>query len=283
MGGIRQKAVRMTSDNHSLSPQIRGFLLDMDGTVYLGTRLLPGALEFLAYTRDVGIPRLFLTNNSSKDRDAYAAKLNSLGIEATPDDIFTSGEATARYLRARWPEGTPIALFGTPELERTFRQFGFTLTIDDPALVVLGYDKTITYEKLVVLCDLVRAGLLYIATHPDYNCPVEGGFEPDIGAMMALVEASTGRKADVIIGKPHAPIVEMAADKLGLPVEALCMVGDRLYTDIAMGQTAPLHTALVLSGETRRDDLAASPFVPDYVFENLGELLEAIKRTAVSD
>ena len=283
MGGIRQKAVRMTSDNHSLSPQIRGFLLDMDGTVYLGTRLLPGALEFLAYTRDVGIPRLFLTNNSSKDRDAYAAKLNSLGIEATPDDIFTSGEATARYLRARWPEGTPIALFGTPELERTFRQFGFTLTIDDPALVVLGYDKTITYEKLVVLCDLVRAGLPYIATHPDYNCPVEGGFEPDIGAMMALVEASTGRKADVIIGKPHAPIVEMAADKLGLPVEALCMVGDRLYTDIAMGQTAPLHTALVLSGETRRDDLAASPFVPDYVFENLGELLEAIKRTAVSD
>ena len=283
MGGIRQKAVRMTSDNHSFSPQIRGFLLDMDGTVYLGTRLLPGALEFLAYTRDVGIPRLFLTNNSSKDRDAYAAKLNSLGIEATPDDIFTSGEATARYLRARWPEGTPIALFGTPELERTFRQFGFTLTIDDPALVVLGYDKTITYEKLVVLCDLVRAGLPYIATHPDYNCPVEGGFEPDIGAMMALVEASTGRKADVIIGKPHAPIVEMAADKLGLPVEALCMVGDRLYTDIAMGQTAPLHTALVLSGETRRDDLAASPFVPDYVFENLGELLEAIKRTAVSD
>lgn len=273
----------MTSDNHSFSPQIRGFLLDMDGTVYLGTRLLPGALEFLAYTRDVGIPRLFLTNNSSKDRDAYAAKLNSLGIEATPDDIFTSGEATARYLRARWPEGTPIALFGTPELERTFRQFGFTLTMDDPALVVLGYDKTITYEKLVALCDLVRAGLPYIATHPDYNCPVEGGFEPDIGAMMALVEASTGRKADVIIGKPHAPIVEMAADKLGLPVEALCMVGDRLYTDIAMGQTAPLHTALVLSGETRRDDLATSPFVPDYVFENLGELLEAIKRTAVSD
>ena len=201
-----------------------------------------------------------------------------LGIEAAPDEIFTSGEATARYLRARWPEGAPVALFGTPELERTFRAFGFTLTMDDPALVVLGYDKTITYEKLVVLCDLVRAGLPYIATHPDFNCPVPGGFEPDIGAMMALVEASTGRKADVIIGKPHAPIVEMAADKLGLPVEALCMVGDRLYTDIAMGQTAPLHTALVLSGETRREDLASSPFQPDYVFENLGELLRAMSR-----
>jgi len=265
------------TDQH-LSPQIRGFLLDMDGTIYLGGQLLPGALDFLAHARSAGIPLLFLTNNSSRHRDAYAAKLNSLGIDATPDDVFTSGEATARYLRARWPEGTRLALFGTPDLEATFEAFGFTLTMDDPALVVLGYDKTIKYDKLVVLCDLVRAGLPYIATHPDFNCPVPGGFEPDIGAMMALVEASTGRKADVIIGKPHAPIVEMAADKLGLPVEALCMVGDRLYTDIAMGQTAPLHTALVLSGETRREDLASSPFQPDYVFENLGELLRAMSR-----
>lgn len=260
-----------------LSPQIRGFLLDMDGTFYLGGRLLPGARDFFDYARAAGIPLLFLTNNSSRHRDAYAAKLAGMGVDVSPDEVFTSGEATARYLRARWPQGAPIALFGTPDLEQTFRDFGFTLALDDPAVVVLGYDKTITYQKLVVLCDLVRAGLPYIATHPDYNCPVPGGFEPDIGAIMALVEASTGRKADVIVGKPHAPIVEMAARKLGLPVEALCMVGDRLYTDIAMGQTAPLHTALVLSGETRREDLAGSPYQPDYVFENLAGLLQALK------
>jgi len=241
-----------------LSPQIRGFLLDMDGTFYLGGRLLPGARDFFDYARAAGIPLLFLTNNSSRHRDAYAAKLAGMGVDVSPDEVFTSGEATARYLRARWPQGAPIALFGTPDLEQTFRDFGFTLALDDPAVVVLGYDKTITYQKLVVLCDLIRAGLPYIATHPDYNCPVPGGFEPDIG-------------------KPHAPIVEMAARKLGLPVEALCMVGDRLYTDIAMGQTAPLHTALVLSGETRREDLAGSPYQPDYVFENLAGLLQALK------
>lgn len=266
----------MTLDQRTLSAQIRGFLLDMDGTFYLGGQLLPGARAFLDYARAAGFPLLFLTNNSSRNRDAYAAKLVGLGVDVSPDEIFTSGEATARYLRARWPEGTRLALFGTPDLAQTFEAFGFALTMDDPALVVLGYDKTITYPKLVRLCDLVRAGLPYVATHPDFNCPVEGGFEPDIGAMMALVEASTGRRADVIIGKPHAPMVEMAADKLGLPVEALCMVGDRLYTDIAMGQTAPLRTALVLSGETRREDLAASPYRPDYVFENLAELLEAL-------
>jgi len=265
------------TNTQPLSDQIHGFLLDMDGTFYLGGRLLPGAAAFLAYAREVGLPLLFLTNNSSRDRRAYAAKLAEMGVTVSPDEIFTSGEATARYLSARWPQGTPVAVFGTPYLEQTFRDFGFTLTFDDPALVVLGYDKTITYPKLVRLCDLVRAGLPYIATHPDLNCPVEGGYEPDIGAIMALVEASTGRRADVVVGKPHAPMVEMAAQKLGLPVEALCMVGDRLYTDIAMGQTAPLHTALVLSGETRPDDLARSAFQPDYVFDDLMGLLEAAK------
>jgi len=263
-------------DAQRLAPQIRGFLLDMDGTFYLGGRLLPGAQAFLDYTRAAGLPLLFLTNNSSRHREAYTTKLAGMGVTVSPDEIFTSGEATARYLRDRWAPGTPLALFGTPDLEQTFRAFGFRLTMDDPALVVLGYDKTLTYDKLVRLCDLVRAGLPYIATHPDTNCPVEGGFEPDIGAMMALVEASTGRRVDAIVGKPHAPIVEMAAQKLGLPVEALCMVGDRLYTDIAMGQTAPLHTALVLSGETRREDVVGSPYQPDYVFENLAGLLAAL-------
>ncbi len=271
------------TNTQPLSDQIHGFLLDMDGTFYLGGRLLPGAAAFLAYAREVGLPLLFLTNNSSRDRRAYAAKLAEMGVTVSPDEIFTSGEATARYLSARWPQGTPVAVFGTPYLEQTFRDFGFTLTFDDPALVVLGYDKTITYPKLVRLCDLVRAGLPYIATHPDLNCPVEGGYEPDIGAIMAFVEASTGRRADVIVGKPHAPMVEMAAQKLGLPVEALCMVGDRLYTDIAMGQTAPLHTALVLSGETRPDDLARSAFQPDYVFDDLMGLLEAVKAAGNSE
>jgi HAD superfamily hydrolase (TIGR01450 family) len=120
------------------------------------------------------------------------------------------------------------------------------------------------------LCDLVRAGLPYLATHPDFNCPTETGFMPDIGAMMAFVKAATGRDPDLVVGKPNRLIVEAAAQKLKLPLDALGMIGDRLYTDIALGQTAGITTVLVLSGETRAEDVAASPFQPTYTFAHLG-------------
>jgi len=255
---------------------VRGFLLDMDGTFYLSDHLLPGAEDFLNTTAAAGRPVQFLTNNSSRNRDAYVRKIAGMGITVPPEQILTSGEATAQYLRGIAP-GARVAVFGTPELEAEFRGYGFALDMDAPAYVVLGFDMTITYDKLTRLCDLVRQGLPYIATHPDFNCPVAGGFIPDIGAIMAFVEASTGRKADVIIGKPNRHILDMAAARLGLPLEALCMVGDRLYTDIAMGQAAPIQTALVLSGETKAEDLANSPFQPDYVFENLAELTAHLK------
>ncbi|MHA1567078.1 MAG: HAD-IIA family hydrolase [Alphaproteobacteria bacterium] len=255
-----------------LDDGVRGFLLDMDGTVYLSDQLLPGALEFLATTRAAGIPVLFLSNNSSKNRVSYQEKMAGFGLQVPIDQFLTSGDATAQYLQTIATPGTPVAVFGTPDLETTFREAGFILDMDDPAYVVLGFDTTIDYAKLTRLCDLVRAGLPYIATHPDYNCPVAGGFIPDIGAIMALVEASTGRRADTVVGKPNRPILDMAAARLGLPIESLCMVGDRLYTDIAMGQTAPIRTALVLSGETHADDVPGSPFQPDYVFAHLGDL-----------
>ena len=145
-----------------------------------------------------------------------------------------------------------------------------------PDFVVLGFDTTLTYEKIWKLCDLVTAGVPYIATHPDINCPTENGFMPDIGSMIAMVAASTGRQPDVIIGKPYAPIVEALTDKLSLPVNALCMVGDRLYTDIALGKTG-LTTILVLSGETRPEDIAGSPFQPDFTMQNLAELVARLK------
>lgn len=250
---------------------VRGFLLDMDGTVYLSDRLLPGAAAFLDYTRRAGIRVLFLTNNSSRHAAHYAEKIAAMGLEVTREQILTSGEATARYLQRRAP-GSRVAVFGTPSLEEEFRQHGFTLDMKDPAYVVLGFDQTIDYAKLTLLCDLVRAGLPYIATHPDFNCPTATGFIPDIGAIIAFVEASTGRRPDAVIGKPNRPIIEMAADRLQLPVELLCMVGDRLYTDVAMGQAAPIKTVLVLSGETKPPDLAESPFQPDYVCADLAHL-----------
>ncbi len=254
--------------------QIRCFLLDMDGTFYLGNRLLPGALELIALFEQRGINYLFLTNNSSRTRKEYAEKIRRFGLDLPETRIFTSGEATAITLAGQKP-GATLYVVGTPALENEFLDHGFHLSEKDPDFAVLGFDTTLTYEKIWKLCDLVNAGVPYIATHPDINCPTETGFMPDIGAMMAMVEASTGKKPAVIVGKPYAPIVQALTAKLDLPVEALCMVGDRLYTDIALGKTG-LTTVLVLSGETHPEDLAGSPFQPDFVMRDLSELVGAL-------
>ena len=155
------------------------FLLDMDGTFYLDDTLLPGALEFLALCRATGRQFAFLTNNSSKSKADYLAKLTRLGADVTEHDIFTSGDATLLYL-AENGFSKDILLIGTPSLEAQFAAEGYTVRAAKPRAVVLGFDTTITYNKLRLLCDAVRAGLPYIATHPDYNCPVAGGFIPDI-------------------------------------------------------------------------------------------------------
>lgn len=249
---------------------IRCYMLDMDGTFYLGDKLLPGALEFMDYLKMNDLDYLFLTNNSSKHADLYAEKIRRLGYDVPVEKIFTSGEATTIYLNKQKP-GAKVYLVGTRALKEEFEKSGFTLTGDDPDYTVLGFDTTLTYQKLWKLCDLVRAGKPYIATHPDFNCPTETGFMPDIGSFIALVEASTGRRPDVIVGKPYKHIVEAVVEKTGFPLSQIAMIGDRLYTDIALGQ-AGITTVLVLSGETRLADLERSDFQPDVVVEDLEEL-----------
>ncbi len=255
--------------------QTRCFLMDMDGTIYLGDQLLPGAGEWLNLLEAHHVDYYFLTNNSSRSRVEYAEKLNGFGLAVPEERIFTSGEATAIYLDKHYP-GASLYVVGTLPLLSEFRRHGYALREDEPDVVVLGFDTTLTYEKLWKLCDQVVMGKPYIATHPDINCPTPGGFKPDIGAMIELVAASTGRRPDVIVGKPNAPIVEALAQKTGFPVEAHCMIGDRLYTDIALGKWG-ITTALVLSGETKREDLAVSEFVPDMVVEDIRELTALIR------
>ena len=247
------------------------FLFDLDGTVYLGDQLLPGARDLLAYLEDNSRPYFFLTNNSSRSREDYVKKLAGYGLETPIDRIFSSGMATAIYLKNQKPNAR-VYLVGTPSLEEEFESYGFELSEDDPDFAVLGFDTTLTYQKIWKLCDLVVAGVPYIATHPDINCPTEDGFMPDIGAMMAMIESSTGKKADLIVGKPHQPMVDAIVSLTGFQPEQLTMVGDRLYTDIAMG-AAGIQTVLVLSGETKREDIPAAPHQPDLICENLGELL----------
>ena len=198
-----------------------------------------------------------------------------MGVEISDDHVFTSGEATAKVL-SRGQYGVKVYIVGTPALEEVFVDHHFQLVNENPDVVVLGFDTTLTYNKLWRLCEFVREGVPYIATHRDLNSTVEGGYMPDIGAMIAFFEASTERRPDLIVGKPHRPIVEVLEMKTGVPAGALCMVGDRLYTDIALGKLG-LTTVMVLSGETCQEDLQDSEIQPDYVVENLGDLASLLQ------
>ena len=264
------------NENNSLS-DVRCFLLDMDGTFYLGDQLLEGALEFIELLHQQGREYLFLTNNSSKDSRQYVEKFARLGLPISRDKIMTSGEATAMHVQRENP-GARVYIVGTAALENEFRERGFELTDEMPDFAILGFDTTLTYAKMWKLCDLVRAGVYYIGTHPDYNCPTETGFMPDIGAMIAFVKASTDREPDLIVGKPNSLLVKYAAERTGIPVSAMCMIGDRLYTDIALGATAGIPTILVLSGETRADEVASSPYQPTYIFQDIQAVADYLIR-----
>lgn len=253
---------------------IRCFLLDMDGTFYLGDRLLPGALDFMRYLAASGRDYLFLTNNSSRDAGYYAAKLTGMGWPSSRDAILTSGEATALYLNQE-KQGARIFLLGTADLEVEFMAHGFILTDDHPDYVVLGFDKTLTYDKLTIACRLIGGGATFIATHPDFNCPTEDGYIPDCGAMIEFIAASTGVRP-YIIGKPHRAIVAAVFAKKPYQPQELAIVGDRLYTDIATGKSAGITSILVLSGETTAADLEKAEVRPDFVFPGLGELAAAL-------
>ncbi len=254
---------------------VKMFLLDMDGTFYLGDELLPGAKEFLSVCKEKNIRYMFLTNNSSKSAKEYIKKLSKWDIVAKEEDMFTSGEATLLYMQEHFCE-KEILVIGTESLHELFRTAGYVTDAESPKAVVLGFDTDINYQKLTMLCDAVRSGVPYIATHPDFNCPVPGGMIPDVGGIIALVNACVGRMPNTIVGKPNEYIAKAAAKKAGLDVRDLCMVGDRLYTDIALGK-AGVQTALVLSGETKQSDLERSDIKPNSVHENLAEMASILQ------
>ncbi|MDD3410148.1 MAG: HAD-IIA family hydrolase [Eubacteriales bacterium] len=250
---------------------VRCFMLDMDGTFYLGNRILEGSLDFLNRLEETGRTALFLTNNSSKSGSAYVEKLKRMGVKAPFLNVLTSGQATGHYVLDAYP-GQKAFLLGNESLRAEMEKMGVPLDDEHPDYVLIGYDTSLDYAKMTRVCDLVRAGLPYVATHPDFNCPTETGFAPDIGAIMAFIEASAGRRPDVIIGKPYEGIVKEALRVTGLKREELAMVGDRLYTDIATGVNFGVLSILVLTGEATLDDLKTSPVQPDLIFERLSAM-----------
>ena len=253
--------------------QVKGFLLDMDGTLYLGDQLLDGSLAFLDKVQQTGRSALFLTNNSSKSGDVYVQKLKKLGVKAPFLQVLTSGQAAGQYVLRNYATQRAF-LLGNEMLRQELTSMGVVVDPLHPDYVLIAYDTSLTYETMTRVCDLVRAGLPYIATHPDFNCPTETGFAPDIGAIIAFIEASTGRRPDVVIGKPNAGIVEEALRITGLPTQALAMVGDRLYTDIATGVQFGMTSILVLTGEATLADLQASSVQPDLIFERLSSMID---------
>lgn len=252
--------------------KIKCFMLDMDGTFYLGNQILEGSLDFLDAVERTGRRVLFLTNNSSKSADHYIQKLRKMNVREPFLNILTSGQATARYCKANFP-GKKAFLLGNHILAAEFEKMEVPVDNEHPDYVVIAFDTELDYAKMCAVCDAVRAGLPYIATHPDYNCPTETGFIPDIGAIIAFIKASTGREPDVIIGKPYGGIVQDALLVTGLKAEELAMCGDRLYTDIATGVNFGMTSILVMSGETTWEDREKSDIKPHLTFDRLSSMI----------
>lgn len=261
-------------DKGALLSQTELFVLDMDGTFYLGNRILDGSLEFLRQTERLGKRFLFFTNNSSRSPKSYIDKLAAMDCHITREQILTSGDVMIGYLK-RFHPGECVYLLGTPDLEENFRENGIRLTEEMPDAVVVGFDLTLTYEKLERACTYIRNGAAFLATHLDINCPTNDGFIPDCGAMCAAIALSTGKKPKYV-GKPFPETVDMILAHTGVLREKITFVGDRLYTDVKTGVANGAHGILVLSGETKAEDIGASETKPDAVFAGLGEMAEAL-------
>lgn len=255
--------------------RIQSFLLDLDGTIYLGRNIIPGAVEFIEFLRESGRKYLFFTNNSSKNAREYARKLVSLGVACDAENILSSGEATVRHLLSETAYRRVYSV-GTPSFEGELRDAGFELTDSKPDAVVIGFDDTLTYAKLERACLLLCEGLPYFATNPDKVCPTEYGYIPDCGSIAALLREATGRTPE-FIGKPNPAMIRMGMQKIGATADTTAMVGDRLYTDMQMAYNAGTASVLLLSGETKRADLEVAERRPDFVFESVRELDEALR------
>lgn len=269
--------------------QIKFFILDMDGTIYLENKILPKTHDFLAKLEESNRDYILLTNNSSKNRDDYQQKLSKMDINLPPDKIINSGETTAAYLAEQGKkQGKRIYLLGTKSLAREMERFGHQIINKEKNIrdkpeevdyVVLGFDKTLNYKKLWDAHQLILSGVKYIATHPDLVCPLrDGKTQPDTGAMIDLLAASTGKRP-LVVGKPSKLTVEFILKRFKLEKSELAMVGDRLYTDMKMAHEAGITGILVLSGETKREDLKDlndNEKYFNYVFEDVGKIINRL-------
>jgi len=260
------------------------FLLDMDGTLYLGDEVFPTAVDFIHSIAETGRNYIYLTNNSSRAGVDYITRLRKLGFPCEAENVFTSGMATGEFLNQQYP-GAKVYLAGTKAFYRELKSYGIDLVNDenghtdafDVDVVVQGFDTELVYEKLDKAVHFLRRGAKFIAANPDWVCPMAAGeVLPDCGSICALLTASTGVEPEYI-GKPNRNMIDVVSKMTGIPNENICAVGDRLYTDIAVAKNAGSVSICVLSGESSEADIEASDVKPDYVLQDVGEIAKILR------
>lgn len=251
------------------------FLLDMDGTIYLGDQLFDGTLDFLRQVREQGGKYLFVTNNSSRSVSAYVDRLAGMGIPASADDFLTSVDALIWYLRGKYDDAL-IYAFGTRTFRQQLSEAGFRITDrleDGISLLVCGFDTELTFQKLEDACILLGRGVDFIATNPDWVCPTAWGSVPDCGSVCEMLFRAAGRRPK-FIGKPQPEMALLSMERYGFTPEETVLVGDRIYTDIACGVNAGVDTAFVLSGEGVPEDVQRFGVHPTGTYQNIREIYE---------
>ena len=266
----------ITDKTKNILKDIRCFILDMDGTFYLENKLFDGSLEFIQTLGKHSKEYYFFTNNSSINADVCRKKLEKMGCRMTKEKILTSNQVIIQYINKKML-GKRIYLLGTKYLEADFKEAEIEFTDNDPDVVIVGFDTTLTYEKVANACEFIRKGVPFLAVNQDLNCPIGNGFLPDCGSMCAMITASTGVEP-IYFGKPTKHTLNYILKKTGFKEREIAFIGDRLYTDVAMGEGTEAITILVLSGETKKEDLSKSNFNPTLIFNSLKDLGDMLKK-----
>ena len=254
----------------------KGFIFDLDGTVYLSDKLIPGADKVIGLLREKGKKVVFLSNKPIQTREDYASKLTRLGIPTRPEEVINSSLVMTNYLKKIAPNAK-IFVVGEAPFIAELRGAGFTITEEPKEIeyVVVAFDRTFDYRKLNVAYQAIKQGAHFVATNPDRTCPVEGGEIPDCAGMIAAIEAVTQKKVEVIVGKPSPLMIQAAMGIMGLRPDECILIGDRLETDIRMGKESGIATGIVLTGVTDEEALKEykhSSIQPDFVFESIADV-----------
>ena len=289
------------TENHNkiLTPELKAKLskikhlaLDMDGTIYLGSQLFPFTIDFLDSMDKAGVGHSFLTNNPTKSVADYLHKLEGMGIKATEDNMYTTSLAAIDYIKKTHPKAKSLFMLGTPSMVSQFEKAGFEACADDPDdvpdVLVVAFDTTLVYPRLCRAAWWASQGIPYVATNPDRVCPTDQRVVlVDCGSLQKCIEHATGRRPDIVLGKPDPTMLQGIMDRHGLKPDEIAMIGDRIYTDTAMAHNAGAVGVLVLSGETTletaekvRQDAATNPnpefYPPDVIVRDIKELGELI-------